>query len=161
MVRPDRFGVCQRRRNGALHTIHTSLRISWHTSPIHTKPLLWQNWHAYASEHSEQIEEAWQRKTELEISVGLTSYSIGQWQGSYGSQRNSTTGCVRNVRRGRFALMASTPAAYADDSCALCTELFADTPQWPIRRTSCNHAFHWTCARDEPALPFATTGARI
>ena len=42
-------------------------------------------------------------------------------------------------------MTAATPADYADDSCALCTELFSETPEWPIRRTPCKHAFHVSC----------------
>lgn len=53
--------------------------------------------------------------------------------------------CAAQVRRGRFARVASTPTDYVEESCALCTETFTDTPEWPIRRTPCNHAFHWTC----------------
>lgn len=103
------------------------------------------NWHPYASEHSEEIEQAWTRGERLQLTIGLTGYSIGDWQGSYGTQRNLTTNCVRQVRRGRFTVMDSTPGSLVDDSCALCTELFTDTPQWPIRRTPCGHAFHYTC----------------
>mmetsp|Transcript_18395 Transcript_18395/g.47119 ORF Transcript_18395/g.47119 Transcript_18395/m.47119 type:complete len:313 (-) Transcript_18395:280-1218(-) len=103
------------------------------------------NWHAYASEHGDEIERAWSQQTPLELTIGLTQYSISQWQGIYGTQRNLTTGCVRQVRRGRYSIEATVPEAYRDDSCALCTELFTDTPQWPIRRTPCNHAFHYTC----------------
>lgn len=103
------------------------------------------NWHAYAPEHGEQIEAKWTTKEQLQLVIGLTNYTIGEWNGTYGVQRNQTTGCVRQVRRGRFSIEASTPEAYQDDSCALCTEKFTDTPQWPIRRTPCNHAFHYTC----------------
>jgi len=103
------------------------------------------NWHAYAPEHGDEIEAAWSQKSILQLVIGLTGYQIGDWQGIYGTQRNQTTGCVRQVRRGRYSVEASTPEAYRDDSCALCTETFADTPQWPIRRTPCNHAFHYTC----------------
>ena len=49
------------------------------------------------------------------------------------------------MRRGRFTFIDTTPGSLVDDSCALCTESFADTPQWPGRRTPCNHAFHYTC----------------
>ena len=41
---------------------------------------------------------------------------------------------------------------YSKASCSIagrivahCTEKFTDTPEWPIRRTPCNHAFHYTC----------------
>ncbi len=103
------------------------------------------NWHAYAPEHGEEIEAAWAQQADLQLVIGLTGYKLSEWQGIYGTQRNLTTGCVRQVRRGRFTVAATTPDAYRDDSCALCTEKFADTPQWPIRRTPCNHAFHYTC----------------
>lgn len=103
------------------------------------------NWHSYAEEHGEAIEQAWSQRTELELVIGLTSYTIGGWNGIYGIQKNNATGWERQVRRGRFALEQSTPEAYRADSCALCTELFTDTPQWPIRRTPCGHAFHYTC----------------
>lgn len=103
------------------------------------------NWHAYAPDHGEEIEEAWARGAVKEITIGLTTYRVGGWQGTYGTQENLSTGVVRHVRRGRFQLQASTPSDYADDSCALCTEKFTDTPDWPIRRTPCNHAYHWTC----------------
>jgi len=103
------------------------------------------NWHAYAPEHGEQIEAAWAQRADLQLDIGLTRYQLGQWQGTYGSQRNESTGVSRQLRRGRFAVAATTPEAYRDDSCALCTEAFAETPQWPIRRTPCNHAFHYTC----------------
>ena len=39
----------------------------------------------------------------------------------------------------RLMMAAETPADYVDESCALCTEAFADTPEWPLRRTPCNH----------------------
>ena len=55
------------------------------------------------------------------------------------------TGVERQVRRGRFTVQATVSSDYVDESCALCTEKFSDTPEWPIRRTPCNHAFHWTC----------------
>jgi len=103
------------------------------------------NWHGYAAEHGDEIERAWTQNTSLQLTVGLTQYQIGGWQGSYGTQRNLTTGCTRQIRRGRYTVESTTPEAYRDDSCALCTELFADTPSWPIRRTPCNHAFHYTC----------------
>ena len=103
------------------------------------------NWHSYAEEHGEEIEQAWSQRSPLELVIGLTGYSIGGWNGIYGTQKNNTTGCERQVRRGRFAIEQSTPEAYREDSCALCTELFTDTPQWPIRRTPCGHAFHYTC----------------
>jgi len=60
-------------------------------------------------------------------------------------QKNLSTGVERQVRRGRFTVIASTPADYVEESCALCTERFSETPEWPLRRTPCNHAFHWTC----------------
>ena len=103
------------------------------------------NWHAYALEQNDEIEAAWASGRTLEIVIGLTTYKIGQWSGTYGTQTNMTTNAVRQVRRGRFTVEANTPADYQDESCALCTEKFADTPEWPIRRTPCNHAFHWTC----------------
>lgn len=103
------------------------------------------NWHPYAPEHGTQIEAAWQAGTTLELGIGLTSYQIGCWQGTYGTQKNLSTNAVRQVRRGRFTVLASVPSDYVEESCALCTERFADTPEWPIRRTPCNHAFHWTC----------------
>ena len=103
------------------------------------------NWHAYTPEHGDQIEEAWSRGVSMNIVIGLTSYDIGEWQGTYGTQRNLTTGAIRQVRRGRFVVEATTPEALRDDSCALCTERFCDTPQWPIRCTPCNHWFHYTC----------------
>lgn len=103
------------------------------------------NWHPYAPDHSDELEDAWVRSAEKEICIGLTSYKIGEWQGAYGTQKNLTTGVVRQVRRGRFSVQAATPTDYLDDSCALCTEKFTDTPEWPIRRTPCNHAFHYTC----------------
>jgi hypothetical protein len=103
------------------------------------------NWHPYAAEHGEEIEAAWAAGVERELVVGLTSYRVGGWQGSYGTQTNLTTGVIRQVRRGRFFVVSSVPADYVEESCALCTEMFTDTPQWPIRRTPCNHAFHWTC----------------
>ena len=103
------------------------------------------NWHPYAPDHGAEVEDAWSRGVTKEITVGLTNYRIGGWQGSYGTQENLSTGVVRQVRRGRFTVLTSTPSDYVDESCALCTERFTDTPEWPIRRTPCNHAFHWTC----------------
>ena len=103
------------------------------------------NWHPYAPDHGARIEAAWSTSIELQLDIGLTSYRIGGWQGTYGQQTNLTTGAVRQVRRGRFTVLTTTPADYAEESCALCTESFADTPEWPIRRTPCRHAFHWTC----------------
>jgi hypothetical protein len=103
------------------------------------------NWHPYAAEHGADIEAAWQAKRTLELSIGLTTYQIGGWQGTYGTQKNLTTNLERQVRRGRFTVLSAVPSDYIEESCALCTESFADTPEWPIRRTPCNHAFHWTC----------------
>ena len=103
------------------------------------------NWHPYAADQGTMIEASWAAGTTLELSIGLTTYQIGGWQGTYGEQTNLTTNLVRQVRRGRFTVLAATPTDYVEESCALCTEKFADTPEWPIRRTPCNHAFHWTC----------------
>lgn len=103
------------------------------------------NWHPYSAEQGAEVEDAWTRGVEKEVTIGLTAYRIGSWQGAYGIQKNLTTGVERQVRRGRFTVLASTPADYVDESCALCTEKFSDTPEWPIRRTPCNHAYHWTC----------------
>jgi hypothetical protein len=100
---------------------------------------------SYAPDHGSQVEEAWSRKVELVLTIGVTSYKIANWQGAYGQQTNLTTGVSRQVRRGRTTVLAATPADYVDDSCALCTEKFTDTPEWPLRRTPCGHAFHWTC----------------
>lgn len=120
------------------------------------------NWHPYTAEHGAEVEDAWSRKVTKEITVGLTTYRVGGWQGSYGFQENLTTGIKRQVRRGRISALAATPADFADESCALCTESFADTPEWPIRRTPCNHAFHWTCLQvcglpTHPAIPHLLT----
>ena len=82
------------------------------------------NWHAYAPEHGEQIEAAWRADRDLQLDIGLTHYQLGPWQGTYGSQRNLTTNVSRQVRRGRFAVAATTPEAYRDDSCA-CFEVIA------------------------------------
>ena len=118
------------------------------------------NWHPYAPEHGTQIEAAWQRSTTLELSIGLTSYQIGGWQGTYGEQKNLTTNVVRQVRRGRFTVIAAVPSDYVEESCALCTERFADTPEWPIRRTPCNHGTpDYSRARASAAASAATPAA--
>ena len=55
------------------------------------------------------------------------------------------------VRRGRAGiarqLIAPVESSLAEESCGLCTEKFKDTPQWPVQRTPCGHAFHDTCLR--------------
>ena len=33
----------------------------------------------------------------------------------------------------------------SEEACGLCTERFDDTPYWPVHRTPCSHAFHYSC----------------
>ena len=105
------------------------------------------NWHGYDDESHEKIEEAWARGRPAKLLAGLSQYEVANFQGTYATQVNLATGFRRVVRRGIYK-PASPDAAPADlegDCCALCTENFSDTPQWPVTRTSCRHAFHFTC----------------
>jgi len=109
-------------------------------------PAVESNWHPYAEEHSSIIEDAWKQGVSTELVIGLSTYRICSFQGTYAIQHNLTSGFKRQVRRGRFAVQAPAPdSSLADESCALCTELFSETPQWPVTRTPCGHTFHYTC----------------
>ncbi len=104
-----------------------------------------QNWHRYGDEDAAAIEGAWSRRSSVSIMAGLTTYDVGSWQGVFGIQVNTRTNYRRQVRRGRLNVSAETPEALQDEMCPLCTESFADHPEWPVRKTSCGHSFHWTC----------------
>ena len=71
------------------------------------------NWHSFAPEHSEAIEQA-SRATmgRVEIIIGLTKYVIQNFNGAYAEQRNERTGARRSVRRG-YASDAAPPAVAA------------------------------------------------
>jgi len=119
------------------------------------------NWHSFAPEHSEAIEQA-SRATmgRVEIIIGLTKYVIQNFNGAYAEQRNERTGARRSVRRG-YASDAAPPAApddLASDFCGLCTEKFSETAHWPVHRLpECGHAFHHSCIQHVLTAPNAYT----
>jgi len=78
------------------------------------------NWHSFAPEHSEAIEQA-SRATmgRVEIIIGLTKYVIQNFNGAYAEQRNERTGARRSVRRG-YASDAAPPAAPDDLASDFC-----------------------------------------
>ena len=114
------------------------------------------NWHYYGDEISGEIEAAWAAgRQSINVVVGITTYTIAQFSGAYAVQRNAASGGSRMVRRYQSGLAAPPPPqlsasdaqALQGDSCALCTEEFAEHPEWPITRTPCGHAFHHTCVQ--------------
>ena len=106
------------------------------------------NWHSYDEAVSGEIEGAWSaRRPSLRFVIGLSEYEVRDFNGSYATQHNLATGGQRMVRRGRLDTGAALDPGLLDESCALCTECFADTPQWPVHKTPCGHSFHFTCVQ--------------
>ena len=106
------------------------------------------NWHSYDESVSGEIEGAWSaRRPSLRFVIGLSEYEVRDFNGSYATQHNLATGGQRMVRRGRLDTGAALDPGLLDESCALCTECFADTPQWPVHKTPCGHSFHFTCVQ--------------
>ena len=129
---------------------------------IESKPEIWQwcdkiyedtqyalerNWHNYAPEFNTIIEETYKsHTTSVDLTIGLTKYSIHSFRGAYARQENMQSGITRAIRRGCTPTPEITlPDHLQDESCALCMDSFADTPELPIKKTKCNHSFHWTC----------------
>jgi hypothetical protein len=111
-----------------------------------TKYALERNWHNFSGEISNQIEETSKHRGSMTITIGLTPYVLSDFNGSYGIQTNSVTGMTRAIRRGISKFVGKELSEnLQDESCALCMEDFKDTPHVPLRTTSCNHTFHWTC----------------
>mmetsp|Transcript_30800 Transcript_30800/g.94424 ORF Transcript_30800/g.94424 Transcript_30800/m.94424 type:complete len:328 (+) Transcript_30800:14-997(+) len=106
------------------------------------------NWHAFAPDHSQLIENASIRGEPATVVVGLSQYTIQDFDGSYATQVNTRTNGKRIVRRATNAtgiIEPPTPADLAEEACGLCTERFQETPHWPVHRTPCQHAFHYSC----------------
>ena len=71
---------------------------------------------------------------------------IHSFNGAYAIQENIQTGIKRAIRRGCTPTPEIIlPDNLRDESCALCMDSFVDTPELPIKKTKCNHSFHWTC----------------
>jgi len=107
------------------------------------------NWHIYTAEHSAMIESAWLNGlTKLLLQIGLTEYEVGYFEGETARQYNAKSGNLRAVRRAPLnTLGINVPADLTEERCALCTEDFGNTPEWPVKRVVCGHAFHHTCLR--------------
>ena len=93
------------------------------------------NWHSFAPEHSEAIEQA-SRATmgRVEIIIGLTKYVIQNFNGAYAEQRNERTGARRSVRRG-YASDAAPPAVAAAERVGTgCPHGPHPSPAVPCRR---------------------------
>lgn len=58
------------------------------------------------------------------------------------ARRVCVTAAARAAKRAALRAAASAVAA---DVCAVCTDEFADTPDWPVTTTACGHAFHGCC----------------
>lgn len=103
------------------------------------------NWHPFSQETNEIIDSAYSAKSHATIEIGLSKYNVGDWNGVYGVQTNLESGVRRKIRKGRMKIVQPPPSEYADESCAFCTDSFADTPAWPTRTTPCGHRFHYSC----------------
>jgi len=58
------------------------------------------NWHTYDAEISADLEAAWAaRRPTVQVIVGITTYIIGEFSGSYAVQRNTASGARRMVSR--------------------------------------------------------------
>ena len=77
---------------------------------------------------------------------------VHSFNGTYAIQENMTTHIKRAVRRGRFlTAKVVLPENLQDECCALCINKFAETPEIPIRKTICNHTYHYTCINEYKA----------
>lgn len=56
-------------------------------------------------------------------------------------RRKQCTEAARAQRRN----VLQEAADLCDDACALCTEPFRETAEWPVRRSACAHTFHGAC----------------
>jgi len=105
-----------------------------------------KHWNNYSNVDSEEIEKGYQNNSEVIIGVGLSTYKIHSFQGTYAIQENTATNIKRSVRRG---CMESSPIVLTpeqqDEKCALCYDDFAETLSIPIRKLNCGHSYHWTC----------------
>ena len=106
-----------------------------------------KNYKNYANEYNDLIENAYNtRQPCVDLTIGLTYYKIHTFVGSYAIQENMTTNIKRMVRRGRAkTIIIPLPEELQDESCALCTDSFAETSDIPIIKTTCGHTFHHTC----------------
>lgn len=112
------------------------------------------DWVSYSEDDSSQIEVSFQdtNRKSTDIAIGMKNYEIQFIQDDNSSNRSVYALQIdksnpRRVRLCRRAMRAPTKFELPDNSetCALCTEDFADTPHIPWLKTSCQHHFHAVC----------------
>ena len=144
--------------------VPTEVRWEW-SSQVNLARAREVDWIPYAPEASDELEAAWLRVRRGETSAETVSLCTGQSTkavhvvpaSTFFEQRDARTGNRRWVRRSfrtkrecddKRDAMEQRAASYAEDSCAICTEAFSDTPHWPLVTTACGHPFHACCLQE-------------
>lgn len=112
------------------------------------------DWISYSEDDSSQIEGNFQNTNigSINIAIGMKMYEITFLKDDNSSKRSvyalqidkNNTNRIRLCRR---AMRARTKFNLPENSetCAVCTEDFADTSHMPWSKTSCGHYFHAVC----------------
>lgn len=123
------------------------------------------DWLPYADDACAELESAWTRvqsgesdHESVSIATGQSTKNVLIAPGSvFFEQHDAYTNNRRWVRRScrtltecrlKRAAMQSRVQTFAEDSCAICTESFTDTPLWPVVKTPCGHPYHACCLQE-------------
>ena len=122
------------------------------------------DWIPFCEDASTALEAVWSR---VQSSATAESLSVATGQSTkivlieprsvFFKHRDAYTNNRRWVRRSCRTLaecrekknaMETRAQGFSDDSCAICTETFIETPHWPVVKTACGHPFHACCLQE-------------